>query len=122
MTLLHPIKYKWNAIGEQLQVEHGVRMSIKSTGCNMEYDDTRKLSEVLQVWMDRKTCEVSWRMIITVIDDPPVEEKRLAYEIRDFLARAKIRNEYLLSDQPGKIKMIIIDKPILELFWKIPTL
>ena len=122
MTLLHPIKYKWNAIGEQLQVAHGVRMSIISTGCNMEYDDTRKLSEVLQVWMNRKTCEVSWRMIITVIDDPPVEEKRLADEIRDFLASAKIRNEYLLSDQPGKIKMIIIDKPILELFWKILTL
>ena len=122
MTLLNQIKFKWNAIGEQLRVEYGVRMSIMSTGCNVEYDDTRKLSEVLQVWMDRKTCEVSWEMIITVIDDPPVEEKEVANQICDFLASDKIRNEYLLSDQPGKIKMIIIDKVILKLFWKILTL
>ena len=122
MTLLDPIKFMWNTIGEQLQVEHGVRMSIMSTGCNVEHDNTRKLSEVLQVWMDKQTCEVSWKMIITVIDDPPVEGKEVANKIRDFLASDKIRNEYLPSDQPGKIKMIIIDKVILKLFWKIPTL
>ena len=110
MQLLHPIKYKWNVIGEQLRVQYGVRMSIMSTGCNVEYDDTRKLSEVLQVWVDRKTCEVSWKMIITVIGDPPVDEKGVADKIHDFLARSDIRNEYLLSDQPGKIKMIIINK------------
>ena len=121
MTLLNQIKFKWNAIGEQLRVEYGVRMSM-STGCNVEYDDTRKLSEVLQVWIDKQTCEVSWKMIITVINDPPVEEKEVANQICDFLASDKIRNEYLLSDQPGKIKMIIIDKVILKLFWKIPTL
>ena len=122
MTLLHLIKYKWNAIGEQLQVPYGDRMSIMSVGSNVPYDDTRKLSEVLQVWMDRKTCEVSWKMIITVIDDPPIKEKGVVNEIRNFLARSDIWNEYLLSDQPGKIKMILIDKIILELYWKILTL
>ena len=104
MQLLHPIKYKWNIIGEQLRVPYGVRMSIMSTGCNVEYDDTRKLSEVLQVWMDRKTCEVSWKKIITVIDDPPVDENGVADEIRKFLARPEIMNEYLPSDPHGKLK------------------
>ena len=31
-----------------------------------------------------------------------------------FLARPETMNEYILSDQPGKIKMIIIDKAILS--------
>ena len=113
MTVLHSIKYKWNIIGEQLEVPYADRMYIMSAGSNLPYDDTRKLSEVLQVWIDTKSCEVSWRTIITVIDDPPVDEKRVADEIHYFLAKPEIMNEYLLSNQLGKIKLITIDKIIL---------
>ena len=74
----------------------------------LPFVNATKLSRVLQHWIDRKTCDISWRMIITVINDPPVEEKRVADTICDFLARPEIMNEYLLSDQPGIIEMIII--------------
>ena len=114
MQLLHSIRRIWDTIGEQLEVPDADILSLKQ--CNIENDDTRKLSAVLRVWKNKKTCEYSWRMIITVIDEPPVEEKRVADEICDFLARPEIKNEYLLSDQPGIIKMIIINKIILYLF------
>ena len=83
---------------------------IKSAQYNVQYTDTIKLSEVFQVWKDKKTCEVSWKMIIFVVD--PFGHKRLVNEICEFLARPEIRNEYLSSDQPGKIRMIIFDKII----------
>ena len=111
MQLLHPIRNDWENIGEQLEVPHDDIVFIRQS--NIAHDNTRKLSDVLQVWKNRKTCEYSWRKIITVIDNPPVEEKRVADEICDFLARPETMNEYLSSDQSGKIKMIIIDKAIL---------
>ena len=104
MTLLHKIKYMWSTIGEQLEVHYG---DIKSAEYNVTYDDTRKLSEVLQVWIDKKTCEVSWRMIITVMKEPPIEHKVVTEKIYQFLARPDIRNEYLSSGKVRKIILII---------------
>ena len=102
MVLLHPIKYMWDIVGEQLAVSYG---DIKSAEYNVAYDHTRKLSEVLQVWLDKRTREVSWRTIITVVKKPPVEAKVVANEIYQFLLRPDIQNEYLSSrhdHQSGK--------------------
>ena len=85
---------------------------IKSAQYNVQYTDTIRLSEVLQIWRDRKTCEVSWEKIISVVDHHPIENERLADEICEFLARPDIIKEYLSTDQPGKIRMIIFDKII----------
>ena len=104
MTLLHHIKHMWNTIGEQLEVRY---CDIKSAEYNVAYNDTTKLSEVLQVWIDKRTCEVSWRMMITVVKEPPIEHKVVAEKIYQFLARSEIRNEYLSSDQPCKVKKYI---------------
>ena len=104
MQLLHPIRNDWENIGVQLEVPHNDIVFIRQS--TIEHDNTRKLSDVLQVWIDRKTCEFSWRMILTVINNPPVEKKRVADEICDFLARPEIMNDYLSSDQSGKINMI----------------
>ena len=106
MRLLHEIRYKWNTIGEQLKVRYD---DIKSAEYNVAHDHTTKLSEVLQVWIDKRTCEVSWRMIITVVKEPPVEHKVVAEEIYKFLARPDIRNEYLSSDQPGKVEKYLFN-------------
>ena len=104
MRLLHEIRWRWNTIGEQLKVHYG---DIKSAEYNVAYDDTTKLSEVLQVWIYKRTCEVSWRTIITVVKEPPIENNVVAEKIHKFLARSEIRNEYLSSDQPGKVKKYI---------------
>ena len=105
MTLLHPIKYKWDTIGEQLEVRYG---DIKCVEYNQSYDDTRKLSEVLQVWIDKRTCQVSWRTIITVVEDPPVENKVVADEMYQFLTRPNIQNEYMFSHhQTGEMILFI---------------
>ena len=101
MMLLHPIKYKLNTIGEQLGVRYGDKSSAEY---NEAYGNTSKLSEILQVWLDKRTYEVSWRTIITAIKKSPVEEKVVADKIYQFLSRPDIQNEYLSSHQPGKFK------------------
>ena len=104
MTLLNEIRYMWKTIGEQLDVHYG---DIKSAEYNVAYDTT-KLSEVLQVWIDKRTCEVSWKKIITVVKESPVENKGVAEKIYQFLTRPDIRNDYLSSHQPGKVKKCTI--------------
>ena len=91
MMLLYPIKSKWHTIGEQLEVPYGDIISAEA------YEDTRRLSEVLQVWIDKKTCLVCWQTIITVVEEPPVENKVVADDIYQFLTRPDIQNEYLSS-------------------------
>ena len=91
----------WNTIGEQLKVHYG---DIKSAEYNVAYDHTTKLSEVLQVWIDKRTCEVSWKKIISIVKEPPVANEVVAEEMYKFLARPDIRNEYLSFYQPGKVK------------------
>ena len=94
VMLLHPIKYKWDTIGEQLEVPYG---DIKSAEYNEAYDHTKKLSEVLQVWIDKKTHLVCWQTIITVVEEPPIENKVVADNIYQFLTKPDIQNEYLSS-------------------------
>lgn len=90
----------WKTIGEQLAVKDG---DLKCLEHNMVYDDIRKLSEVVKVWRNKRTCDVSWRKIITVVEDPPLENKVVVGNIFDFLARPEIKNEYLSTDQLGKV-------------------
>ena len=95
MSLLHPIKYQWNIIGVQLNVRYG---QIKSAEYNVTYNDTMKLSEVLQEWIDRRSCPVSWRVILAAIEEPPVDNVKVGDEIRQFLNRPDIYHQYC-SDQ-----------------------
>ena len=109
MTVLDTIKYQWSTIGEQLCVNYG---DLKSAEHRETHDDTRNLSAVLHCWIDGQTCEVSWRKIHSVVVDPPIKNKRVGDAICEFLVRQEIKNEYYPSNQPGKIKMIKIDKII----------
>ena len=100
MTLLHPIMYNWDIIGVQLSVPDVYIQCIFEA-----HQHTRKLSEVLQVWIDKGTRPVCWQTIITVIEEPPVENKAVADEIYQFLTRPDIQNEYLSPHhQTGNMK------------------
>ena len=103
MNLLNEIKYKWYSIGLQLGVRHGLMQSLQ------HYDDTHKLSEVLQMWIDQRTSEVCWRTIISVVKEPSINNKNIADQIYDFLSEPHTQHEYLPSDEPGKVKTMIVN-------------
>ena len=89
--VLGPIEHKWREIGEALEVPDGRIQSIEN---DARYNDTRKLSEVLQTWIDTQTSDMTWRNLIDVITEYPVNEPVVATTIPDFLANPKIASKY----------------------------
>ena len=89
--VLGPIQHKWRAIGEALEIPNG---TIKSIDHDAHYDDSNKLSEVLQTWIDTQPSDVTWRNLIDIITECPVNEPVLAKTISDFLANPKISSKY----------------------------
>ena len=67
---------------------------IQSIDLDAHYNDTRKLSEVLQTWIDTQPSDVTWRNLIDVITRYPVNEPGLAKTIPDFLANPEISSKY----------------------------
>ena len=102
MTLLHDIRYMWDIIGEQLSVSDDHIMSAQNDVPN---DCTRKLSKILQVWIEQRTSQMTWKKIITVVEDKPLENKEVVKKIFHFLERPKTQKMYLSSYQLGKFKM-----------------
>ena len=78
-------------IGEALEISEG---RIQSIDHNPHYSDVNKLSEVLQTWIDTQSSDVTWRNLIDVITEYPVNEPILAKTIPDFLANPKISSKY----------------------------
>ena len=89
--VLGSIQHKWREIGEALEIPNG---TIKSIDHDARYNDSNKLSEVLQTWIDTQTSDVTWRNVIDVIKEYPVNEPGLAKTIPDFLANPKISSKY----------------------------
>lgn len=90
LSLLNPIEYKWDIIGELLGVKYG---TIKSSQYEETYN-TRRLSDVLQSWIDGKPSEVSWKMVITIVEKPPIENKVVAEAILRFLCQPDTHSKY----------------------------
>ena len=90
--VLGSIQYKWVEIGEALEIPNGI---IQSIDHNPRYSDARKLSEVLQTWIDTQPSNVTWRNFIDVIREDPVNEPVLAKTIPDVLANPKISEHYI---------------------------
>ena len=101
MTKLSSIKFQWKLIGEQLEVDNGPLKSIKY---DPTYNNTMRLSEVFQVWIDGRTTEVSWRVILDVIRNPPLSNKRLFDEVQKFLSHPDIQRLYLSPQNETKSK------------------
>ena len=84
IRLLTPIAYKWQELGEALKLEYGALMSLQQ---NFNSDEKR-LSEVLQLWIDQQPTNVNWSTIIMAVQAPPVGNLSVAESIRSF--RSKI--------------------------------
>ena len=78
LSLLDPVKHEWRTIGEMLGIGYS---DIQCEECNIQHNDMDKLSKVLQLWINQRKCEVSWKKIITVIKNPPLNNVNLANEI-----------------------------------------
>ena len=72
---------EWYIIGVRLEIESGDLESLN----NSNHRDNVKLSQILQLWMERMTKPVTWNTILEVIGSPPIENKSVVMEIEKFL-------------------------------------
>lgn len=84
IRLLNPIAYNWRQLGEALGIAYGDLESI----FNKRYRDADNLSEVLQLWFDKKPSDVTWITLITAVElaPTPVNESSVADKICEFLS------------------------------------
>lgn len=85
IRLLTPIAYQWQELGEALELEYGSLMSLQQN----VYNDEKRLSEVLQLWIDQQPNNVNWSTIIMAVQAPPVGNLSVAETIRSFLSKTE---------------------------------
>ena len=92
---LHPIKCDWRSVGVQLNISDS---SLKSFEYETRYNDTMRLANVLQEWINCRSTKVSWKTILDVIKDPPISNLKLLESLQKFLLRHDIQCSYLSPD------------------------
>ena len=81
LKLMFRICSWWPIIGDCLGIESGELDSLRFSNQH----DIDKLSQVLQLWMERMTKPVTWNTILEVIGSPPIQNKSVVVEIEKFL-------------------------------------
>lgn len=95
MMLLDPLRYQWEIIAKELKVQPD---EINSERFNKAHYETRRLSEILQDWIEQTENheEVSWETILSVVESC-IKNKHVADNIRGFLSIKYVQEEYLSS-------------------------
>ena len=79
ICLLSRIKCKWKQIGQALKISHGDLKKIS----DQRSEDTDRLGDIVQFWLDKQPSEITWTTIITAVELPPVLEPSIASSILD---------------------------------------
>ena len=80
--MLHPIRYKWRQIGQSLRLSNGDLENIHDEKSR----NTDRLSDVIQIWFDKKTTDVTWHTIKIAVELSPVFEPSVAESIMHFFS------------------------------------
>ena len=91
LDLLACIKHKWKMIGVVLEVEHSDLESLSQSN----KDDSTRLYEVLEAWMNTRSTDVTWETVIAAVEGPIVDQKSTGIKIRQFLSEPKVYSKYL---------------------------
>ena len=79
IRLLSLIECKWKQIGQALKISHGDLKKIS----DQRSQDTDRLADVVQFWLDKQPSEITWATVITAVELPPVLEPSIASTILD---------------------------------------
>ena len=82
LRFLCSIAMKWQQIGDLL----GVDSSTIEGLCLSNFSDEVKMSKMLQSWLVHEPTPATWDNIISILEGP-LQEKSLAFEIRQFLGK-----------------------------------
>ena len=92
LIVLADIQYLWCEIGEALEVNYGKLKSYHYS----PMPDCRKLSFVIQDWMDSsQPLAVTWSALIKAVECPIVKQNAIGQKIREYLCNPETERRYL---------------------------
>ena len=86
LKCLSSISYKWYEIGDQLGVDENTLNGLLTK----TFSDQVKLSITFQSWLNNQPTPTTWRNIIKVIEEEPIQNKSLATTIQEKLIQGGI--------------------------------
>ena len=88
-SFLANINDKWNEVGIALGVQENVLSGLRQR----QDTDTVKLSEVINTWITTESISpVTWETVISAIEGPVVNNKKIAMDIREYLIANNTEN------------------------------
>ena len=79
--LLNDLRDHWNMIGIALKVDSATLETLKQS----PNPNDLKLADVIKAWINTKPSPVTWETLINAIEGPPLNQKKKANEIRNYL-------------------------------------
>ena len=86
-----PIKDKLYIIGVSLEVDTGELDSLKISNNSTEMN----LSIVINKWLDEKSNEATWEVLLEEVEGPIVNNRQIGDDIRTFLKKPKVYTKYV---------------------------
>ena len=90
IQLLADVAYQWREIGESLEVQYGHLMSIQYSN----QSNIQSLYQVIQIWLDQSD-NPTWTKLILAFEEPPLQNRRMANTIREYLSRPDVYEKYV---------------------------
>ena len=89
IQLLAPVAYKWEDIGISLYIDMNELESIRMSNMSA----IQKLFKVIQIWLENSDSP-TWAILIATLEGPIIQSRRVAMEIREYLSKPEIYEEY----------------------------
>ena len=86
-----PIKDKWYVIGDSLEINTGELDSLMISNHLPEM----KLSIVVNKWLEKKSNEATWKVLLEEIEGPIVNNRQICDDILTFLKKPQVYAKYV---------------------------
>ena len=90
ILLLANVAFQWHLIGDSLEIRYHELQSLRESN----QSDIQKLYQVIQIWLERSD-NPTWTKLILAFEEPPLQNKRMAKTIREYLSRPDVYEKYV---------------------------
>jgi hypothetical protein len=89
--LLKNLEDRWKEFGQGLYISQDKLTAINS---NSNYSNSNRLDKVIQIWITERPIDLTWRALLHVLKNYPVNDENLVADVKSFLLRHDIQYFY----------------------------
>jgi hypothetical protein len=101
--LLKNLEDRWKEFGQGLYISQDKLTAINS---NSNYSNSNRLDKVIQIWITERPIDLTWRALLHVLKNYPVNDENLVADVKSFLLRHDI--QYFYKEIPVEVTTPLI--------------